>query len=114
GGVLEQVRKGGLSGRLLEVQRQAPLVAVEREVEEAVGVGAVLEHVAGWIALARLLHLDHVSAQPREHLAARRTRLIVGEIDDPDTGQRLAHSMISVAWTRSEFGIVSPSAFAVF
>ena len=109
--VLSRARKTS-PARVLEVEGQAPLVGVEGEVEEAVGVGPVPHGRAGDVALARLLDLDHVGAQPGQHLPARRPRLVVGDVDDPDTGERLAHGMVSIMATVSTIadspGLESP------
>ena len=80
-----------LPARSLQVESQAPLVAVEGDEEQAVGVLAVLQDVTCDVALLRLLHLDHVSAKPGQHLSARGPGLIVREVDDADPLQRSAH-----------------------
>jgi hypothetical protein len=92
----EQLREDLLGARRLQIQREAALVTVEREIEEAVRVGSVREHRARGIALAGLLDLDHVRAEPGEHLPARGPGLIVGDVDDPDARQRSAHG--SILW----------------
>src|SRR5262245_57497196 len=92
-GRLQQRSEDFLAPLGLEVKREAALVGVEREIEQAVGVGAVLEDVARRVALVRLLDLDHVGAQPGQHLAARRPGLIVREIHDPNALQRLTHGV---------------------
>src|SRR5262249_13984588 len=76
---------------MLEVEGQAALVGVEGEVEEAVGVGPVAMRLAGDVAAVGLLDLDHVGAEPCEHLAAGGTGLVVGDVDHPDAGERLGH-----------------------
>jgi len=83
----EQPAKHVLAARVLEIDREAAFVAVEREVEQAVGVGAILVRGPGRVALARFLDLDHVRSQPCEHLTARRAGLIVRDVDDANAGQ---------------------------
>ena len=92
--VFSSARKTSLPRGVLQVERQAALVGVEGEEEEAVGVGPVpLSVYRAGLALARLLDLDHVGAQPGQHLAARRPGLVVREIDDADARQRLTHGV---------------------
>src|SRR5262245_9084911 len=93
-GRLQQGAEDVLAARVLQIDRQAPLVRVERQVEKAIGVGTVLQRVSRRVALARLLDLDDVRTQPGQHLAAGRPRLVVGEIDDPDARQRLTHRSV--------------------
>src|SRR3984893_1255950 len=80
-----------LGAGMLEVQGKAPLVGVEREEEEAVGVRPVPMGLARDVAPVRFFDLDDVRPQPREHLAAGRARLIVREVDDTDARQGLGH-----------------------
>jgi len=47
-----------LTARVLRVERQAPIVAVEGEEEETVGVRSVLEDVPRNVALGRFLDID--------------------------------------------------------
>jgi hypothetical protein len=88
---LQQGAEDLLAPRLLQIQREAALVAVEGEEEETVGVGSISQDVPRRVAFVRLLDLDHVRAQPGQHLPAGRPRLIVREIDHPDACQRLTH-----------------------
>src|SRR5262249_11731173 len=43
------------------------------------------------VAMRRALDLDHIGAEPGQHLRAGRTRLIVSEIDDANAFESLAH-----------------------
>src|SRR5205807_2594456 len=88
---LQQGAKHVLGARVLEIQGEASLVRVEGQIEEAVRVGPIREHLPGGVALDRLFHLDHVGPEPGQHLTARGPRLIVRDIDDPDARQRSAH-----------------------
>jgi hypothetical protein len=75
----------------LEVEREAPLVAVEHREVEAVDARNVAELGARDIATARQFDLDNVRAEPGQDLGATGTRLNVGEIENADAGQRLIH-----------------------
>ena len=92
-GALEELAEHLLASRVLQVQGQAALVGIEREVEEAVGVRAIPERVTRDIPAAGLLDLDDVRPEPGQHLAARRPGLIVREIDDANARQRAAHRL---------------------
>src|SRR6266496_6851863 len=76
---------------MLEVERQAPLVAVEGEEEEGVRVRPVLLAIPRDVSPARLLDLDHVGAEPGQDLSTRRPRLVVGDVDDTDPRERPRH-----------------------
>ncbi len=41
--------------------------------------------------MGRTLDLDHVGAEPGQHLGAGRAGLVVGEVDDANALERLAH-----------------------
>ena len=71
----------------LEVEGQAALVGVEDEEEQLVIVLG-----AGDIAAFGLLELDHVGPEKRQHLRARRARLVVRHVDDTETGECLVHA----------------------
>src|SRR5262249_2998028 len=82
----------------LEVDRDTALVAVEQQEKEAVDRRVV--HVpkpARTVAVRRALDLDHVGAEPGQHLRAARPRLVVGEIDDANAFQRLTHAFLPLA-----------------
>src|SRR6266540_3100014 len=87
----EQRTKHVLAARVLEIERQAALVRVEGQVEQAVRVRPILQHEAGGVALDRLLDLDHVRSEPGQHLAARGSGLIVRDVNDADARQRSVH-----------------------
>ena len=46
------------------------------------------------VAMRRALDLDHIGAEPGQHLGARRPRLVVGEIDDANAFESLAHRVL--------------------
>src|SRR5712691_12362939 len=85
---------------VLEVERQAPFVAVEGEEEEGVRVRPVLLAIPRDISLARLLDLDHVGAEPGQDLPTRRPRLVVGDVDDTDPRERPRHGLTSLLQRR--------------
>ncbi len=76
---------------ILGVDGDRALVVVEHREIEAVDVGYVAQLAARDVSLARALDLDDVGAQPCQELRARRTRLHVGEIENVDSIQCLAH-----------------------
>src|SRR5207247_3062909 len=79
----------------LEVEDDAPLVAVEQEEEIAVDVRAIaVPELAGTITERRTLDLDDVGAEPGQHLRARGPSLVVREVDDADPLESLAHSRL--------------------
>ena len=77
--------------RILGVDGDRALVRVEHREIEAVHAWNVAQLAARDVALAGAFDLDHVGAEPREQLGARRTRLHVREIENANTVQCLAH-----------------------
>src|SRR5437667_318661 len=75
---------------VLQIERDAPLVGVEQKEEPRVRVGPLREHAPPRLA-SRRLDLDHVGAEPREHLGAARSRLVLREVEDHDPVEGLAH-----------------------
>ena len=75
------------SRRLLEIERETLLAAIERE-----EVGGRLAHEgadpARVVAAAGRLDLDHARTQVGEHLGAERTGQHARQIDDEDPGER--------------------------
>jgi hypothetical protein len=96
-GILDQLLQHFLAGLGLGVQRQRALVRVEHREVERVRILDVAQLRAGHVARARPLDLDHVGAEPRQQLRAGGAGLNVGEIDDLDPVQRLAHLAFSLA-----------------
>src|SRR5581483_431292 len=84
----------------LQVDRQRLLVDVELVEIPRVVVGLAGAQPAPGIAAPGVLDLDHLGAEPGEHLGAGRPRLELGEIDDLDALQEievlngLAHSRL--------------------
>src|SRR5881396_1466196 len=80
---------------LLQIDRQAPLVAVvglEVEVRPVAKVEALrLQHAAPRIAADALLDLDHVGAEVAEHDRGDRPLLPDGPVDDADPVERHGH-----------------------
>ena len=73
--------------RLLEVQHDAALVAVQVQKHRRHALGTGRSHVAGGIA-ARRFHLDDIGTCVAEHLRGQWPKHIDGEIDHPYAGQR--------------------------
>src|SRR5438132_5953282 len=80
-GRLQEGPKDLLASGVLQVEGKAPLVGVEGEEEEAVGVRPVPMRVTRRIPPLRLLAFADVGPQPREHLAAGGPRLTVRDVD---------------------------------
>jgi len=91
-GLLHHVVEHRLALLRFQVQRDGALVGVEQQEVAAVDAGLLGASVASGIALPRLFHLDHVGAEPREHLRARRPRLELRHVQDANTVECLAHS----------------------
>jgi hypothetical protein len=83
-----------LALRLLGVQRQRLLVAVEHGEVQGVHVRDVLQLGAGDVAGAGTLDLDHVGAEPGQQLGAGGTGLHVGEVDDLDAVEGFVHGAL--------------------
>ncbi len=97
---LHQRLEDFLALRILGVDGDRALVVVEHREIEAVDVGDVAQLAARDVALARSLHLDDVGAQPCQKLRAGRARLHVGEVENLDAVQCLAHYVpLSIAVT---------------
>ena len=71
-----------------EVDRQAALIGVKGQKEQAVDARLIAQTGPGDIALAGFLNLDHLGSEPGQHLSTRRTGLVIGEVNYPNTGQR--------------------------
>src|SRR5439155_17096839 len=79
----------------LEVDDDAALAAVEQQEEVAVEIGLVaVPELARAVAFRRALDLDDVGPEPGEHLCAGRAGLVVREVDDADSLERLAHALL--------------------
>src|SRR3989441_3620735 len=75
-----------------QIQHDAALVAVEQQEEVAVDVGPIaVPELSGPVTVRWTLDLDHVGAEPGQSLRARRTGLVVREVDDTDALQGFAH-----------------------
>ena len=96
-GLLDQLLQHFLAFLLLRVQGQGALVGVEHREVQRVGIGDVAQLAAGDVAGAGALDLDHVRAEPGQHLGAGRTGLDVGEVDDLEALQRFVHVSISLS-----------------
>jgi len=83
---LEQKRP---PGRVLQVQRHAPLVRVQH-CERQIGAAEVA--AAAQMLAARRLDLDHVGAGHRHQEGRVGTVVDVRQVDDPDPGQRAGGS----------------------
>ena len=89
--LLHHVEEHRLALLRFQVQRDGALVGVEQQEVAAVDTGLLGATVAAGIALPRLFDLDHVGAQPRQHLRARRARLELRHVQDANAIQCLAH-----------------------
>jgi hypothetical protein len=90
-GALDQLGQDPTALVGLEVEREAPLVAVEHREIEAVDAWDVAKLGARYITAARQFDFDNVGAEPGEDLGATRTGLNVGQVENADAGQRLIH-----------------------
>jgi hypothetical protein len=97
-GFADQLLQHHLALGLLGVQRQRALVAVEHGEVECVDVRDVAQLRARDVAGARALDLDHVGAEPGQHLCAGGTGLDMGEVDDLD----------AVEWFVAAAHVISP------
>src|SRR5436190_1773822 len=88
--VLDQPLEDVFAFRVLGVDGDRALVAVEHGEVEAVGAFDVAQLAARDVAHAGPLHLDHVGAHIGEQLRASRAGLYVGEIEDAHAVERLA------------------------
>ena len=72
----------------LQVERDAPLVAVQaREHRVVAAVGVLADAPARQVAGPGSLDLDDVGAVVAEHLGAARTHHHLGEVEDPDAAE---------------------------
>src|ERR1043165_1027113 len=76
--------------RVLQVEREAALVAVERLEEMAVARPEVVraDRAADVAALRRVLDLDHLGAEVAQQHAAERPSPVLLDRDDADAGKR--------------------------
>src|SRR5437868_2200777 len=82
----DDVAEQALSVLAFQIERQAALVGVEQEEEQAIAVRLVAHVAARDIAAFRLLELDDVGAQERQDLGAGWSRLVMRQIDDANSG----------------------------
>ncbi|MNS54088.1 hypothetical protein D3C72_868680 [compost metagenome] len=87
----DQLLQDLLAFRLLGVQRERALVAVEHGEVQRVDIRDVAQLGARDIARTGALHLDDVCAEPRQQLRARGAGLDVREVDDLDAVEREVH-----------------------
>ena len=80
---------------VLQVESAEASLFVERGAVR-LAEGFVKATPASPVAVGWTLDLDHVGAEPGQHLRARRASLIVGKVDDADPVQCLAHARSSV------------------
>src|SRR5438046_2075426 len=85
----------GVALRMLQVERHALLVRVEQDEVAAVDARLLGPAVTSGLTSARLLDLDDLGAEPREHLRARRPRLELGQIQHTNAVECLAHRVTS-------------------
>ncbi len=87
----DQLLEDLLAFRLLGIQRQAALVAVEHGEVQRIDIRDVAQLGARHIAGTGALHLDDVCAEPRQQLRARGASLDVREVDDLDAVEWEVH-----------------------
>ena len=80
---------------MLQVERDALLVRVQREEVAAVDTRFLGAAVATRIAPLGLFHLDDLCAQPREKLGARGTGLELRQVQHANAIERLSHRSAS-------------------
>ena len=71
-----------------EVDRQAALIGVKGQKKKTVDARLIAQTRPGDISFARFLNLDYLGSELGQHLSARRTGLVIGEVNYPNTGQR--------------------------
>src|SRR5262249_31765595 len=101
-GLLHHLEQHGLALRMLQVERDRLLVGVQREEVAAVHARLLGAAVAAGIALAGLLPLDDLGAQPGQELGAGGARLELGEVQHANAVEREGHSITPFAgspWT---------------
>ncbi len=86
-GILEQARQHPLAARGLEVEHDAPLVAVDHHERGRLAVDH-RQPAPGVVAARDLLDLDHVGAHVGQHQRAGRPRHDVCQIDHLEAGKR--------------------------
>src|SRR5262249_28688141 len=84
------VEEHGLALRVLEVERDALLVGVEQQEVARVDTRLLGAPVTPRLTLARLLDLDDLGAEPRQHLRARRTSFELTEVQHTYAVKRCA------------------------
>src|SRR5688572_21034163 len=87
---LDQPLDDFLALRMLRIDGDRPLVAVEHREVQRIDALDVAQLRAGDVAGARTLHLDAIRAHVAEQLRAGRTRLHVREVKDANAVERLA------------------------
>src|SRR5206468_5097508 len=91
-GLRDQAARNILALDSLQIDDDAALVAVEQQKEIAVGrIVRRRPQLPRPVAVRGPLNLDHIGAEPGQHLGAGRPRLVVGEVDDANAFERLAH-----------------------
>src|SRR5207245_6491361 len=91
-GLPDQAARDVLTLDSLQIDDDAALVAVEQQREIAVGrIVRRRPQPPRPVAVRGPLNLDHIGAEPGQHLGAGRPGLVVGEVDDADAFERLAH-----------------------
>ena len=85
-GFCDDLAEQALPVLAFQIERQAALVCVEQQEEEAVRIRLVAHIAPRDIAAFRLLELDDVGAQERQDLGAGRSRLVMRHIDDANSG----------------------------
>ena len=87
----DHAQYGALAGGRREIDRDAALVAVERD-ERRADPCVLVQHLLGdaevarLVAAARLLHLDHVGAEVAQDLRGGRTREHARQVQDAYAG----------------------------
>src|SRR5262249_34356627 len=95
--LLDQFREYLFAYLSFWVQRNAALVAVQHCEIETVDTGLIAQLPPRRISFTRSFNLDNIGAEPRQNLGARRSRLHVRHIQDPNTLQSFTHGHLSLS-----------------
>src|SRR5262245_33297339 len=108
-GLSDQAARDVLALGRLQIDDDAALVAVEQQKEIAVGrIVRRRPQPPRPVAVRRPLDLDHIGAEPGQHLGAGRASLVVGKVDDANAFERLTHLSLLAPPYRLRFGPRAP------
>ena len=87
---IERLARFGLA----QIERDAPLAAIEQQIVDAATVEQ-WRQLARRIAAARVFDLDHVRAELREHQRRERTRHEARQVENADAVKWKAHDAVN-------------------